>query len=152
MPPGYIVLLIYRYGAQAEATVTGTFPTNDIYNNQDVVGLHALIRPADGPVVETTFRSDDFNVYPPRNRTQYPDSGDVFTVRYLRAHPDAFVIVKNDGSPWANRLRCGSLTIKARQADQKTSFAPEHPTFEQAARAAHAAVESAGCQVDDNLN
>jgi hypothetical protein len=50
---------------QAEAAVTGTLPTNDVYNNQNVV----LIRPADGPVVETAFRSDDFNVYPPRNRT-----------------------------------------------------------------------------------
>jgi hypothetical protein len=53
---------------QAEAAVTGTLPTNDVYNNQNVV----LIRPADGPVVETAFRSDDFNVYPPRNRTAPP--------------------------------------------------------------------------------
>jgi hypothetical protein len=150
--PDWVAALIYRYGRQAQATVTGTFPTNDIYNNQNVVGFHVLIRPADGPIVETTFRSDDFNVYPPRNRTRYPDIGDVFTVRYLPGHPDDFVILRDDGSPWSNRLRCEDLAVAAGQADQKASFAPDSRAFRQAAQTANAALQSAGCQANDGSN
>ncbi|SMG11618.1 hypothetical protein [Paraburkholderia susongensis] len=146
------VALIDRFGIQAPATITGRFPTNDIYNNQNVVGYHVLIRSLDGAVVETTFRTDDFNVYPSRNATRYPASGDVFTVRYLHGYPDDFVIVSNDGSPWSNRLRCEALAVSAGQADQKVQFAPENPSFQQAAQAAHAALQSAGCQVDDDSN
>jgi hypothetical protein len=147
---GWVAGLIYHFGTPAQATVTGTFPTNDIYNNQNVVGFHVLIRSTDGPVIESRFRSDDFNVYPPRNATRYPDQGDVFTVRYLRGHPDDFVIVRDDGSPWSQRLRCEDLVVKARQADQKTSFAPQDSAFQQAAQAAHAALQSAGCLIDDS--
>ncbi|MFP6561847.1 hypothetical protein WJ542_26600 [Paraburkholderia sp. B3] len=150
--PDWGVALIYRFGNQAPATVTGTFPTNDIYNDQAVVGYHVLIRPADGAVVEGSFRSDDFNVYPPHNATRYPDSGDVFSVRYLRGYPADFVIVSDDGSPWSNRLRCEALAVAADQADQKAGFAPDNPPFRQAAQAAHAALQSAGCQVDDSTN
>ncbi len=150
--PDWVAALIYRFGSQAPATVTGTFPTNDVYNNQDVVGFHVLIRLTDGTIVETTFRSDDFNVYPPRNATRYPDSGDVFTVRYLRGYPDDFVIVRNDGSPWSNRLRCEDLAVEADQADRKTSFAQQNLAFRQAAQAAHDALQSAGCQADDRSN
>lgn len=150
--PGWLVPLIYRYGVQAQATITGTFPTNDIYNNQNVIGFHVLIRSASDPVTETKFRTDDFNVYPPRNDTRYPDVGDVFTVRYLTGHPDDFVIVRDDGSPWARRLRCEDLAAKADQADQKTSFAPENPAFRQAAQTAHAALQAVGCQADSISN
>jgi hypothetical protein len=148
----WVVALIYHYGSQAQATVTGLFPTNDVYNDQNVVGFHVLIRPADGPVAETTFRSDDFNVYPPRNRTRYPATGDIFTVRYLPGHPDEFVIVRNDASPWSNRLRCEDLAVKAAQADRQTTFAPENLAFRHAAQAAHAALQSADCQADDDAN
>lgn len=150
--PDWVTGLIYYFGTPAQATVTGTFPTDTIYNNKDVVGRHVLIRPTDGPVIETSFRSDDFNVYPVRNATRYPDVGDVFTVRYLPGHPDDFVIIRDDGSPWSNRLRCEQLAVGADQADQKTSFAPENPAFRQAAQAAHAALQSAGCQMDDSSN
>jgi hypothetical protein len=61
--PDWGVALIYHFGNQASATVTGTFQTNDVYNDQNVVGYHVLIRPANGSVVEGSFRSDDFNVY-----------------------------------------------------------------------------------------
>lgn len=143
--PDWVAGLIYHFGIPAQATITGTFPTNDVYNNQNVVGFHVLIRPSDGSVYETTFRSDSFNVYPPRNATRYPDQGDVFTVRYLSGHPDAFVIIRDDDDPWSNKLRCEDLTVKADQADQKMKFAPENPAFQQAVQAAHAALQSAGC-------
>jgi hypothetical protein len=144
--------LIYRHGIPAQATITGSFPTNIIYNNQDVVGFHVLIRPADGSVMETSFRTDDFNVYPPRNRTRYPDTGDVFTVRYLPGHPDAFVIIRNDDSPWATRLRCEGLAVEADQADHKVKFAPGNMAFRRVAQAAQAALQASGCQVDDSSN
>ncbi len=105
-----------------------------------------------GPVVETPFRSDDFNVYPPRNRTRYPDSGDVFTVRYLPRHSDELVIVRNDSNRWSNRLRCEELPATAGQADQKTTFAPENLALRQAAQAMHAAVQLAGGQSDNDSN
>ena len=148
--PDWGTALVYRFGDQAPATVTGTFATNDVYNNQNVVGYHVLIRPVDGNIVESRFRSDDFNVYPPHNATRYPDTGDVFTVRYLRGYPGDFVIVSNDGSPWSNRLHCEALAIAAGQADQKAGFAPDNPPFRQAAQAAHAALQTAGCAVDDS--
>ncbi len=144
--------LIYRHGIPAQATITGSFPTNTIYNNQDVVGFHVLIRPADGSVMETSFRTDDFNVYPPRNRTRYPDTGDVFTVRYLPGYPDAFVIIRDDDSPWATRLRCEDLAAKADQADHKVNFAPGNMAFRRAAQAAQAALQASGCPVDDSSN
>lgn len=144
--------LIYRHGIPAQATITGSFPTNTIYNNQDVVGFDVLIRPAHGSVMETSFRTDDFNVYPPRNRTRYPDTGDVFTVRYLPGHPDAFVIIRNDDSPWAIRLRCEGLAVEADQADHKLNFAPANMDFRRAAQAAQAALQASGCQVDDISN
>lgn len=144
------VALIHRFGNQAPATATGRFTTNDVYNNQDVAGYHVLIRAADGNVFETTFRTDDFNVYPSRNTTRYPNVGDVFTVRYLPGHPDDFVIVRDDGSPWSNRLRCEALAVSVGQADQKANFAPENQRFEQASRDARAAFQSAGCQADDS--
>jgi hypothetical protein len=150
--PNLGVGLIYRFGDQAPATITGTFPTSTVYNNQNVVGYHVLIRPADGMVVETTFESDDFNVYPSQNATRYPGSGDVFTVRYLRGHPDDFVIVKDDGSPWSKRLRCEDLAVAAGQADQKAGFAAGNASFRQAAQAAHAALQAAGCAEEAGMD
>jgi hypothetical protein len=144
------VALIHRFGNQASATATGRFPTEDVYNNQDVFGYHVLIRAADGNVFETAFRTDDFNVYPQRNATRYPSVGDVFTVRYLPGHPDDFVIVRDDASPWSNRLRCEALAVTVGQADQKTNFAPENQRFQQGSRDARAAFQSAGCQAEDN--
>lgn len=92
------------------------------------------------------------NVYPPKNATRYPERGDVFTVRYLRSHLDDFVIVNNDGSPWNTRLRCEGLAVAAALADQKASFAPENPPFQQAVQAAHAALQSAGCGEEESGN
>lgn len=88
----------------------------------------------------------------PRNATRYPDQGDVFTVRYLRGHPDDFVIVRDDDSPWSNRLRCEDLVVKADQADRKAHFAWENSPFQRVAQTAHAALQSARCQMDDSSN
>lgn len=150
--PDWGVALIYRFGQPAAATITGRFPTSDVYNDQNVVGYHVLIRSANGTVTETTFRTDDFNVYPPRNATRYPNTGDMFTVRYLRRYPEDFVIVRGDGSPWSSRLRCEALAVAAGQADQKANFAPANQPFQQAAQAARAAFQSAGCQDDDSAD
>jgi hypothetical protein len=147
--PDLVVGLIYRFGTPAPATVTGTFPTNDVYNNQDVVGFNVLIDLAGGSVAETSFRNDDFNVYPPRNETRYPDQGDIFTVRYLSGHPDDFIIVRGDGSPWANRLHCEDLETRAGEADQKARFAPNDKAFRKAAQTARAALQSAACGNSD---
>jgi hypothetical protein len=43
---------------------------------------------------------------------------DMFTVRYLQHAPKTFVIVADDGSPWAEELRCDELNQPLSEADQ----------------------------------
>ncbi len=138
-------MLIYHFGAAGTAIVTGSYQTNVVYNNQDVRGFNILIRTQDGKVVEAHFETDDFNVYPPRNSTIYPDVGDVFTVRYLTHAPQTFVIMANDDSPWAQAVRCDNLNQAASDASQKTGFAPDNARYKAAYAQAVAAAEQAGC-------
>lgn len=101
--------LLHRYGTAAAATITDSYGTSVQYNSHDVVGYHVLIRPPRGDTFSTGFEDDDFNVYPPHNATAYPRAGDVFTVRYLPVYRDEFVIISDDGSPWADAVRCAEL-------------------------------------------
>lgn len=144
---GYDVatMLIYHYGATGTAVVTGSYQTNVVYNNHDVQGFNILIRTENGKVIEAHFETDDFNVYPPRNSTTYPDVGDVFTVRYLPRAPQTFVIVADDDSPWVQGLRCHDLNQAVSDASEKTDFAPDNASYRAAYAQAVAAAQQAGC-------
>ncbi len=140
--------LVYRFGAAGSAIVTGKYQTADVYNNQDVQGYNVLIGTADGKVVETGFETDDFNVYPSRNATTYPDVGDVFTVRYLPNAPKTFVIVADDDSPWAQRLRCDALSQAVSDAANKMNFVPDNASYRDAYARAVGAARQAHCAAD----
>jgi hypothetical protein len=141
-------VLIYHAGVAGSAIVTASHATAVQYNNHDVRGYTVLIRTAEGKVVETGFDDDDFNVYPPHNATIYPAKGDVFTVRYLKHAPQTFVIVADDDSPWAHRLRCDVLRKAVSDATAKADFAPASIDYKEAYGRAVTAAKQAGCEVD----
>jgi hypothetical protein len=115
-------ILIYRFGEQGIARITGSYATSTQYNEHDVVGYHVLVKTPEGKTVETGFEDDDFNVYPSHNRVSYPSVGDNFNVRYLRHFPGAFVMITNDDSAWAVNLRCTQLNNALYEASQKYNF------------------------------
>ncbi len=127
---GLAVRMVHFVGEKGSATITGTFATNVQHNNgHDVVGYNVLIRTAQGKVVETSFESDDFNIYPPKNTITYPNVGDHFTVYYIRQYPQDFIIVDNDDSPWATTLRCLTLDREREEAREKYEFERDDPSY-----------------------
>lgn len=124
--PSIATSLVYHLGEKGAATITGSYPTGDIYNNQRVYGYDVLIHTAAGGIVQTRFEEDDFNVYPSSNDIDYPDVSDLFNVRYLPGYPSDFVIVTNDDSPWALSLqkaqRCDDMKTTLLAARAKYAF------------------------------
>jgi hypothetical protein len=120
---------VHAHGVTGHATVTGSYDTGNLYNEQKVMGYHMLVNTADNRVMETSFEEDDFNVYPPHNSVRYPGVGDHFNVQYLKAFPQDFIIVSDDDSPWAVHLRCSDLGDRMAQAAAKYDFAPETPAY-----------------------
>ena len=142
--------LIYQYGETGEGVVTGEYRTASMWNQEPVIGFNVVIRKADGGIVQTGFRSDSFNVYPPANEVRYPTAGMRFTVRYLPVHPEDFVIVTNDNSEWARSLRCGDLLQALASAARAASFAPGDSGLAQARDTALAAARAGGCITGGN--
>jgi len=137
--------LIYHFGAEGQATISGSHATGDVYNNHNVRRYDVLIKKADGSVVEAQFEDDDFNVYPSHNETIYPGEGDQFNVRYLEHFPQDFVILGEDGSPWARAMRCEKLGDVRAEAETKLKFAPDISAYQKAVAAAVQAESVAGC-------
>lgn len=137
--------LIYNFGAEGRAVITGSHPTDTIYNNHDVLAYDVLVKTSRGDVIETRFEDDDFNVYPPHNETIYPAGGDRFNVRYLQRSPQNFVIISDDDSPWARALQCSKLETARSEAAEKLKFAPDVQVYQKAADAATQAEVQAGC-------
>ncbi len=137
--------LVYHGGVPASAVVTGHFATSTQYNNHDVVGYDVLFRAASGRLVKTSFEDDDFNVYPFHNSETYPEVGDRFTVRYLPQHPSRFIIVGDDGSPWARGLRCSALGGKVEEAARRHGYAPGDVDLARGLKTARRDASAAGC-------
>jgi len=137
--------LIYHNGEIGEGVITGQYRTADVFNYQQVIGFNVVIRKADGAVVRTGLRSDSFNVYPAANEVRYPQAGVRFNVRYLPSHPEDFVIITDDDSPYARSLRCGDLLQEVARAERERSFAPGNPAFARARDDALAAARGGGC-------
>lgn len=138
-------MLIYHFGAEGRATITGAHATATIYNNHDVRSYDVLIKKADGGIAEVGFADDDFNVYPAHNATVYPGSGDHFNVRYLEHFPQDFVILGEDDSPWAHEMRCEKLGDARAEAEEKLKFAPDIASYRAAVDTAVKAEAGAGC-------
>lgn len=143
--PDLSTRLIYNFGAEGRAIITGSHSTDTIYNNHDVIGYDVLIKTGKGDVIEARFEDDDFNVYPPHNETIYPAEGDRFNVRYLQHAPQNFVIISDDDSPWARALQCSKLETARSEAAEKLKFAPDVQAYQKAADAAAQAEAQAGC-------
>lgn len=120
---------IYAVGETGDAQVTGKEETSTQYNDQNVYRFNILLKTKDGKVVETYFRTDDFNVYPVHNSVTYPSTGDRFHVRYLRHFPSAFIILANDDSPWASNLKCAALQSRLNEAQNKYQFDRGNQTY-----------------------
>jgi hypothetical protein len=85
--PQLLAALIHRYGAEGQATVTGSFDAGNSYNDRRVMGHNVMIKTADAQTIETSFADDDFNVCPPQNGVYYRQEGDVFNVSYIERLP-----------------------------------------------------------------
>jgi hypothetical protein len=140
--------LLQWAGKEGVAKITGSYATSTRYNNHDVSGYHVLIRDAQGRVTETSFRDDDFNVYPNSNKVTYPLPGDEFNVRYLEHFPGAFVIITNDNSPWAVQQRCSRLKSNYASAINKYTFQPGSSDYRQQAIESIKALLQNGCADD----
>ena len=86
--------LVYKYGKDGTALISNIEKTNDVYNYRPVMEYRIIISVAGDEKVNTTFRSDDFNVYPmPKTGYSYPRQGIPFSVKYMEKHPEVFIIV-----------------------------------------------------------
>jgi hypothetical protein len=106
-------VLIYNFGTEGRAIITGSHPTSTQYNDHNVVGYDVLIKTADDHIVETGFEDDDFNVYPSHNETIYPGVGDKFNVRYIQHSPKNFVILARTTA--LGRKGCNARSYKTSQ-------------------------------------
>lgn len=76
-----------------------------------------MLKKEDGSIIETSFTPNNKNV-------GYPQDGQEFTVKYLPGHPQAFIILTNDDSPYASTGECAYLGRKLNDARIKYEFDP----------------------------
>lgn len=118
--------LVARYGEAGTGVVVSSGPTSTIMNHRQVYHFAVLLRSASGQTMETGFDSDFFNLYPaPANgEFRYPGRGERFAVKYLKGHPDTFVILTNAPSPYADARQCEALQDRLDAAQRAYDFAP----------------------------
>lgn len=86
--------LVYTYGKNGTALVTGIEKTNRVHNYQPVMEYRVFIHTDNRKKISTTFKSNDVNVYPvPKTEYAYPRPGVPFAIKYVNTYPDIFVIV-----------------------------------------------------------
>lgn len=122
---GYILAgsLINYKGETGSAVTVSIKQTNNQYNHQWVYEHSIVLETKDGNKYETTFTDADFNIFPaPKNGYVYPARGEKYSVKYLKSNPKAFVIVSNDNSPYAVRIKCHDLREIYDEAKQKFSI------------------------------
>lgn len=75
-------------------------------------------------MVETFFDTDDFNVYPWKNRPKYPALNQRFTLKYLPRLPQ-YIIIMTD----LEAEHCQELKMKLAEAERKLSFEATNTEF-----------------------
>lgn len=86
--------MVYRHGENGNALITRVEQTNDMYNHRYVMEYTVILNTAGDTRVNTTFRSDDFNIYPPpKTGYSYPRPGIPFDIKYVETYPGIFIIV-----------------------------------------------------------
>lgn len=71
--------------------------------------------------------------------------------REFRLHPQDFVIITDDDSPWARHLACGPLEQKMFEAERKYEFADRAPDYRGPYIETIEAAIAGGC-FDDNAD
>ena len=89
------VPLINAIGLEAEGRVIAEYQTGDVYNERVVIGFDVVYQLASGELIESQFKTSDFNVYPITNNVRYPGQGSVFRLKYLPQIPRYFVILRD---------------------------------------------------------
>ena len=115
--------LVYSAGETGSAVTVSIKQTNNQYNNHWVNEHTIILETNDGGKYETTFEDSDFNIFPePKNGYVYPAVGEKFSVKYLKNNPKAFVIISDDDSPYAKKIRCSNLREVYDEAKQKLKY------------------------------
>jgi hypothetical protein len=115
--------LVYSAGETGSAVTVSTKQTNNQYNNHWIYEHTIILETKDGIKYETTFEDSDFNIFPePENGYVYPAVGEKFSVKYLKNSPKAFVIISDDDSPYAKKIRCSNLREVYDEAKQKLKY------------------------------
>lgn len=143
--------LIYDHGQFGEGIVIEKNETGDMYNQEPVIRYEALIKTTKGKTVQTSFDSDDFNLYPDSdNASRYPEVGLPFTVKHLEENPKVFIIVTDDDSSYGANLRCADLLKNLKAAKSKLDFNPDDDAFKKQYREYNEAYLSSGCGEFEN--
>jgi len=115
--------LINSIGEKGTAVTVSIRQTNNQYNDYWIMEYSVIIETKEKDKFETTFEDADFNLYPkPSQGYYYPVVGEKFSVRYLSSNPKAFVIITDDDSPYAKRLKCDYIKNQYNEAFQKYKF------------------------------
>ena len=121
---------IYKYGETGEGVIIERNATGDLYNEEPILQYEVLIKTKTGESLETSFKSHDFNMYPePEGGFNYPSNGVAFNVRYLTGNPEAFVILTNDDSMYAQQMICAEKLKVLNKAKSKHDFEPANPKY-----------------------
>lgn len=139
---------IYKHGETGTGTVVSQRETGDIYNDEPVIGYNVLLETADGQMVETSFESWDFNLYPrpEGGRYNYPEPGVEFAVKYLPQNPNRFVILSDKPSEYSEAANCQNLKTMMEEAERKMNFAKENQQYRSEYESAKEFYENAGCE------
>ena len=122
--PHIVVFLSNQYGVTAQGQVVGHETLNRRHNDVRVHRYNVVYRSPEGEVVEKFFDTDDFNVYPWKNRPKYPTLNQRFTLKYLPRLPQ-YIIIMTD----LEAEHCQELKMKLAEAERKLSFEATNTEF-----------------------
>lgn len=115
--PYIVVYLTNHYGVLAEGQVVANKTLNRRHNDVRVHRYNVIYRSQEGGVVETFFDTDDFNVYPWKNRPSYPALNQSFTLKYLPSLTKYIIIMTDEEAE-----QCQGLRLKLAEAERKLRF------------------------------
>ena len=87
--------LIYYAGIESTGKVISQEETRTLHNYKRIMKMNVAFLKADGTLQKSSFRTDEFNLYPGFGRVTYPRPGQEFKLRYLPSIPRYFVIQNN---------------------------------------------------------
>lgn len=138
---------INSMGERGTATTFNITQTNNQFNNYWINEHSVIITTNDNEKVEANYFDDSFNLYPkPKQGYVYPTLGETYGVRYLKRNPKAFVIITNDDSPYAKRLKCNFIMSKYNEANLKFNADPSNEKYEAELSKLKAEVQESGCE------